>query len=101
MEPGMGGLRDRRDEPGGTALVTRAGRLMAATREEGQAARRLWAGARRPGRSGPAAAGAASAAAAEGEHPPPIPDPRARAVFDGGNTLSRGASGYHVPRGSG
>ena len=98
----MGVLRDRPDEPGGTALVTRAGRLMAATREEGQAARRLWAGARRlgqPGRSGPAVAGAASAAAAQVEHPPPIPDPQAGAFFDVDNTLMRGASIYHFARG--
>src|SRR5580700_688642 len=70
---------------------------MAATREEGQAARRLWAGARRlgqPGRSGPAVAGAAQV-----EHPPPIPDPQAGAFFDVDNTLMRGASIYHFARG--
>src|SRR6516162_7568456 len=99
MEAGMGVLGDRPVVPGGAALTTRAGRLMAGIREDGQGARRLWAGARWPGRSGDAVAGAASAAAAQVEQPPPIPDPSAGAFFDVDNTLMRGASIYHFARG--
>src|SRR5215471_5277069 len=99
MDDGMGVLGDRAVLPGGAALVTRAGRLMAGIREDGQAARRRWAGARWPGRSRDAVAGAASAAAAEVEQPPPIPDPSAGAFFDVDNTLMRGASIYHFARG--
>jgi HAD superfamily hydrolase (TIGR01490 family) len=99
MEAGMRVLGDRLVVPGGAAVVTRAGRLMAGIREDGQGARRLWAGARWPGRSGDAVAGAASAAAARVEHPPPIPDPSAGAFFDVDNTLMRGASIYHFARG--
>jgi HAD superfamily hydrolase (TIGR01490 family) len=97
----MGVLRDRSVVPGGAALVTRAGRLVAGTHAEGQGPRRLWAGARwlgQPAR-GAAAAGAASAAAAQVEHPPPVPDPSAGAFFDVDNTLMRGASIYHFARG--
>src|SRR6266704_2311592 len=60
MEAGMGVLGDRSVMPGGAALMTRAGRLVAGIREEGQGPRRLWAGARwlpQPGRSGAAVAG--------------------------------------------
>src|SRR5215467_5075482 len=99
MDDGMGVLGDRAVLPGGAALVTRTGRLMVGAREDGQAARRLWAGARWPGRNRDAVAGAASAAAAEVEHPPPIPDPSAGAFFDVDNTLMRGASIYHFARG--
>src|SRR6266571_7864766 len=102
MEAGMGVLGDRSVMPGGAALMTRAGRLVAGIREEGQGPRRLWAGARwlpQPGRSGAAVAGAASAAVAQVEHPPPIPDPSAGAFFDVDNTLMRGASIYHFARG--
>src|SRR5215831_18745465 len=99
MEAGMGVLGDRPVVPGGAALVTRAGRLMAGIREDGQGTRRLWAGARWPGRSGDAVAGAASAAAAQVEQPPSIPDPSAGAFFDVDNTLMRGASIYHFARG--
>jgi len=97
----MGVLRDRSVVPGGAALVTRAGRLVAGTHAEGQGPRRLWAGARwlgQPAR-GAAVAGAASAAAAQVEHPPPVPDPSAGAFFDVDNTLMRGASIYHFARG--
>src|SRR5580692_9046591 len=79
--------------------MTRAGRLMAGIREDGQGARRLWAGAHWPGRSGDAVAGAASAAAAQVEHAPPIPDPEVGAFFDVDNTLMRGASIYYFARG--
>jgi HAD superfamily hydrolase (TIGR01490 family) len=102
MGAGMGVLRDRSVVPGGAALVTGAGRLVAGTREDGQVSRRLRAGARwlaQPGRSGAAVAGAASAAAAQVEQPPPIPDPSAGAFFDVDNTLMRGASIYHFARG--
>src|SRR5258708_2704593 len=99
MDSGMGVLGDGPVVPGGAALMTRAGRLMAGIREDGQGARRLWAGARWPGRSGDAVAGAASAAAAQVEHPPSIPDPSAGAFFDVDNTLMRGASIYHFARG--
>ena len=95
----MGVLGDRPVALGGAALMTRAGRLMAGIREDGQGARRLWAGARWPGRSGDAVAGAASAAAAQVEHSPPIPDPSAGAFFDVDNTLMRGASIYYFARG--
>src|SRR6516164_567887 len=99
MGAGMGVLGGRSVLPGGAALATRAGRLVAGTREEAQGPRRLWAAARWPGRSGAAAAGAASAAAADVEHPPPTPDPSAGAFFDVDNTLMRGASIYHFARG--
>ena len=99
MDDGMGVLGDRAALPGGAALVMRAGRLMSGIREDGQAARRLWAGARWPGRNRDAVAGEASAAAAEVEQPPPIPDPSAGAFFDVDNTLMRGASIYHFARG--
>src|SRR5215467_668222 len=99
MDDGMGVLGDRAALPGGAALVTRAGRLMSGIREDGQAAHRLWAGARWPGRNRDAVAGEASAAAAEVEQPPPIPDPSAGAFFDVDNTLMRGASIYHFARG--
>jgi len=99
MDDGMGVLGDRAALPGGAALVTRAGRLMSGIREDGQAARRLWAGARWPGRNRDAVAGEASAAAAEVEQPPPIPDPSAGAFFDVDNTLMRGASIYYFARG--
>src|SRR5580692_8448265 len=99
MDAGMGVLEDRPVVLGGAALMTRAGRLMAGIREDGQGARRLWAGARWPGRSGDAVAGAASAAAAQVEHAPPIPDPSAGAFFDVDNTLMRGASIYYFARG--
>src|SRR6516164_9529318 len=99
MGAGMGVLGGRSVLPGGAALATRAGRLVAGTREEAQGPRRLWAAARWPGRSGAAAAGAASAAAADVEQPPPIPDPSAGAFFDVDNTLMRGASIYHFARG--
>src|SRR5215471_5019650 len=99
MGAGMGVLGGRSVLPGGAALATRAGRLVAGTREEAQGPRRLWAAARWPGRSGAAVAGAASAAAADVEHPPPTPDPAAGAFFDVDNTIMRGASIYHFARG--
>jgi HAD superfamily hydrolase (TIGR01490 family) len=99
MDAGMGVLGDRPVVPVGAVLMTRAGRLMAGVREDGQGSRRLWTGARWPGRSGDAVAGAASAAAAQVEQPPPIPDPSAGAFFDVDNTLMRGASIYHFARG--
>src|SRR5215813_8915169 len=103
MEAGMGVLRDRTKVPGGAAFLTRAGRLVAGTRDEVPGLRRVLASPRlllgQVGRTGPAAAGAASAAAAEVEHPPPIPDPSAGAFFDVDNTLMRGASIYYFARG--
>ena len=99
MEAGMEVLGDRPVVPGGTAPMTRTGRLMAGIREDGQGARRLLAGARWPGRSRDALAGAASAAAAQVVHPPPVSDPTAGAFFDVDNTLMRGASIYHFARG--
>jgi HAD superfamily hydrolase (TIGR01490 family) len=103
MDSGMGVLRDRSTVPGGAALLTRAGRLVAGTREDGTGFRRVLASPRlllgQAGRTGPAAAGAASAAAAQVEQPPPIPDPSAGAFFDVDNTLMRGASIYHFARG--
>ena len=91
----MGMLRDRSVMPGGSALMARAGRLVAGTRDEVPALRRVLASPRlrlgQGGRTGPAAAGAASAAAAVVEHPPPVPDPSAGAFFDVDNTLMRGA----------
>ena len=103
MGAGMGVLRDRSIVPGGAAFVTRAGRLVAATRDEVPVLRRVLASPRRRlghgGRSGPEAAGAASAAAAEVEHLPPVPDPTAGAFFDVDNTLMRGASIYYFARG--
>src|SRR5262250_3854431 len=102
MEAGMGVLRDRTKVPGGAAFLTRAGRLVAGTRDEVPGLRRVLASPRlllgQVGRTG-AAAGAASAAAAEVEHPPPIPDPSAGAFFDVDNTLMRGASIYYFARG--
>jgi HAD superfamily hydrolase (TIGR01490 family) len=103
MGAGMGVLRDRSMVPGGAALVTRAGRLVAGTREDGAGIRRVLASPRlvlgQTGRRSPAVAGAASAAVAQVEHPPPIPDPSAGAFFDVDNTLMRGASIYHFARG--
>ena len=102
MGAGMGVLRDRAIVPGGAALVTRAGRLVAGTRDEIPALRRVLASPRfrlGHGGHGPEAAGAASAAAAEVEQPPPIPDPSAGAFFDVDNTLMRGASIYYFARG--
>jgi len=103
MGAGMGVLQDRAIVPGGAALVTRAGRLVAGTRDEVPALRRILASPRlrlgQGGRTGPEAAGAASAAAAEVEQPPPIPDPSAGAFFDVDNTLMRGASIYYFARG--
>src|SRR5436305_12392394 len=98
MEAGMGVLGDRAVLPGGAALVTRAGRLMAGIREDGQAARRLWARARWPGRSRDAVAGAAAAAAAEAEHPPRAPDPPAGGFFAVANTPRPGGALHHHPR---
>src|SRR5690242_9959677 len=99
----MGVLRDRSIVPGGAAFVTRAGRLVAATRDEIPGLRRVLASPRlrrgQGGRTGPEAAGAASAAAAEVEHLPPVPDPSAGAFFDVDNTLMRGASIYYFARG--
>src|SRR5499425_177000 len=103
MEAGMGVLRDRTKVPGGAAFLTRAGRLVAGTRDEVPGLRRVLASPRlllgQVGRTGPAAAGAASAAAADVEQPPPVPDPSAGAFFDVDNTLMRGASIYHFARG--
>src|SRR5499427_2515930 len=103
MGAGMGVLRDRSIVPGGAAFVTRAGRLVAGTRDEIPVLRRVLASPRlrlgQGGRTGPEAAGAASAAAAEVEHLPPVPDPSAGAFFDVDNTLMRGASIYYFARG--
>src|SRR5499425_442052 len=103
MEAGMGVLRDRTKVPGGAAFLTRAGRLVAGTRDEVPVLRRVLASPRlrlgQGGRTGPEAAGAASAAAADVEQPPPVPDPSAGAFFDVDNTLMRGASIYHFARG--
>src|SRR5258705_11565950 len=98
MGAGMGVLRDRSIVPGGAALVTRAGRLVAGTRDEVPALRRVLASPRlrlgQGGRTGPAAAGAASAAAAEGGQPPPVPGPAAGAFFHVDNTPMRRAASY-------
>src|SRR6266480_2456916 len=103
MGAGMGVVRDRSIVPGGAAFVTRAGRLVAGTRDEVPVLRRVLASPRlrrgQGGRTGPEAAGAASAAAAEVEHLPPVPDPSAGAFFDVDNTLMRGASIYYFARG--
>jgi HAD superfamily hydrolase (TIGR01490 family) len=103
MDAGMGVLRDRSIVPGGAALVTRAGRLVPGTREDGPGIRRVLASPRvllgQAGRRSPAVAGAASAAVAQVEQPPPVPDPSAGAFFDVDNTLMRGASIYHFARG--
>jgi HAD superfamily hydrolase (TIGR01490 family) len=103
MDAGMRVLGDRSIVPGGAALVTRAGRLVAGTRDEVPALRRALARPRlllgQGSRTGPEAAGAASAAAAQVEQPPPIPDPSAGAFFDVDNTLMRGASIYYFARG--
>src|SRR5215475_14158174 len=103
MDSGMRVLGDRSIVPGRAALVTRAGRLVASTRDEVPALRRALARPRlllgQGGRTGPEAAGAASAAAAQVEQLPPIPDPSAGAFFDVDNTLMRGASIYHFARG--
>ena len=103
MGAGMGVLRDRSILPGGAAFVTRAGRLVAGTRDELPVLRRVLASSRlrlgQGGRTGPEAAGAASAAAAEVEQLPPVPDPSAGAFFDVDNTLMRGASIYYFARG--
>src|SRR5215471_8682613 len=97
MGAGMGVLHDRAIVPGGAALVTRAGRLVAGTRDEVPALRRVLASSRfrlgQGGRTGPAAAGA------EVERQPPVPDPSAGAFFDVDNTLMRGASIYYFARG--
>jgi len=102
MGAGMGVLHDRAIVPGGAAVVTRAGRLVAGTRDEVPALRRVLARPRLrlgQGGHGPEAAGAASAAAAEVKQPPPVPDPSAGAFFDVDNTLMRGASIYYFARG--
>src|SRR5262245_54902934 len=103
MDSGMRVLGDRSIVPGRAALVTRAGRLVASTRDEVPALRRALTRPRlllgQGGRTGPEAAGAASAAAAQVEQPPPIPDPSAGAFFDVDNTLMRGASIYYFARG--
>src|SRR6516162_9294098 len=103
MGASMGVLRDRSIVPGGAAFVTRAGRLVAGTRDELPVLRRVLASSRlrlgQGGRTGPEEAGAASAAAAEVEQLPPVPDPSAGAFFDVDNTLMRGASIYYFARG--